>query len=186
GPRAGQTRWWPSNRCRSFASRPPPTRPSTAVHPERRFPSSLDPARTNFTARYSISSATTHWTPRTGSPTPTVFPSQNCGRTISAACLVALCCCLVFTMAVIIPSSFSPTKVCDYASRRLSLPTCLRFPRGTDAPTSLQPYLNSFPLPNRPDTRYGFAPFVASFADSASLDAASLRIDHSIGNRLTL
>src|SRR5207302_8913283 len=118
--------------------------------------------------------------------TPTVFPSQNCGRTISAACLVALCCCLVFTMAVIIPSSFSPTKVCDYASRRLSLPTCLRFPRGTDAPTSLQPYLNSFPLPNRPDTRYGFAPFVASFADSASLDAASLRIDHSIGNRLTL
>jgi len=55
-----------------------------------------------------------------------------------------------------------------------------------DSPDNLQPYLNSFPLPNRPDTRYGFAPFVASFTDSATLDATSLRIDHSIGNRLTL
>ena len=55
-----------------------------------------------------------------------------------------------------------------------------------DSPAAIQPYLNSFPLPNRPDTKYGFAPFVATYSDSATLDATSLRVDQAIGTRLTL
>ncbi len=54
------------------------------------------------------------------------------------------------------------------------------------SPDNLQPYLNSFPLPNRPATRYGFAPFIASYTDIATLNATSLRMDHTIGNRVTL
>ena len=53
-------------------------------------------------------------------------------------------------------------------------------------PDNLQPYLNSFPLPNRPATRYGFAPFIASYTAIATLNATSLRMDHSIGSRVTL
>ena len=30
------------------------------------------------------------------------------------------------------------------------------------AVSSMQPFLNSFPIPNRPPTRFGFAPFVAT------------------------
>lgn len=51
---------------------------------------------------------------------------------------------------------------------------------------NMQPFLDSFPLPNRPPTRFGFAPFVATFTDPSSLDATSLRIDHMIGTRATL
>ena len=54
------------------------------------------------------------------------------------------------------------------------------------SPANIQPYLNSFPLPNRPATNYGFAPFVSSFSNSDTLDATSLRVDHSIGTRVTL
>jgi len=51
---------------------------------------------------------------------------------------------------------------------------------------SIQPFLNSFPIPNRPPTRFGFAPFVATFTDRSSLDATSVRVDHMIGQRATL
>ena len=51
---------------------------------------------------------------------------------------------------------------------------------------SMQPFLNSFPIPNRPPTRFGFAPFVATYTDRSSLNATSVRIDHAIGERATL
>jgi len=51
---------------------------------------------------------------------------------------------------------------------------------------SMQPFLNSFPIPNRPPTRFGFAPFVATYTDRSSLDATSIRVDHMIGQRATL
>jgi hypothetical protein len=66
--------------------------------------------------------------------------------------------------------------------------------RSTDVPTldareragdSTQKYLQSFPLPNRPAGRLGFAPFVASYTDSSSLDAGSIRIDHLIGSKIS-
>lgn len=55
----------------------------------------------------------------------------------------------------------------------------------SDAPRALRPYLRSFPLPNRTDTRFGFSPFVASYTDASSLDAASVRIDHLTGDRVS-
>ena len=51
---------------------------------------------------------------------------------------------------------------------------------------AIQPFLNSFPIPNRPATRFGFAPFVATFTDRSSLDATSIRLDHSLGQRVTV
>jgi hypothetical protein len=54
------------------------------------------------------------------------------------------------------------------------------------ASTALQPYLDSFPLPNRPDERSGFAPFVATYTNRSSLDATSLRIDHAFNNHVSL
>jgi len=51
---------------------------------------------------------------------------------------------------------------------------------------AMQPFLNSFPIPNRPPSRLGFAPFVATFTNPSSLDATSVRIDQIISERATL
>src|SRR6202022_3762808 len=56
-----------------------------------------------------------------------------------------------------------------------------------NAVPAMQPYLNAFPLPNGPDDlATGIAQFNASFSDPSTLDAYSLRIDHKLGNNLTL
>jgi hypothetical protein len=47
-------------------------------------------------------------------------------------------------------------------------------------------FLDAFPIPNRPDSRFGFAKFVASYADVSSLNATSLRMDHLFGTRLSV
>lgn len=49
-----------------------------------------------------------------------------------------------------------------------------------------RPFLNSFPLPDRPGGRNGFSTFVASYSDISALDAFSLRLDHSIKSRATV
>ena len=49
-----------------------------------------------------------------------------------------------------------------------------------------QPFLNAFPLPNRPAGPYGFAPLVASYSDVSSLNATSLRLDRRLGDHLTV
>lgn len=49
-----------------------------------------------------------------------------------------------------------------------------------------KPFLDAFPLPNRSGGRVGFSPFVASYSDVSSLDAASLRLDHRFGTRLSV
>ena len=54
------------------------------------------------------------------------------------------------------------------------------------APAGMQPILNGFPLPNGKDLGNGLAEFRASYSDPSSLDATSIRIDHSINSRLTL
>jgi hypothetical protein len=52
---------------------------------------------------------------------------------------------------------------------------------------ALQPFLNAYPLPNGPDNvGTGIAQFNASFSDSSTLDAYSLRIDHELFNRVIL
>ena len=52
---------------------------------------------------------------------------------------------------------------------------------------SLQPYLNAFPVPNGvDDLTTGTAQYNASFSNQARLDAASLRLDHKVADKLTV
>jgi hypothetical protein len=53
------------------------------------------------------------------------------------------------------------------------------------APTSIRPFLDAFPLPNGADQGNGFAAFSSTYSDPSTLDAASIRIDHAVNNRLT-
>jgi hypothetical protein len=53
------------------------------------------------------------------------------------------------------------------------------------APAAMQPILNSFPLPNGRDLGNGLAEFVATYSDPSSLDATSVRIDHTFNNKLS-
>ena len=56
----------------------------------------------------------------------------------------------------------------------------------TPAPAAMQPLLNAFPLPNGRDLGNGLAEFSASYSDPSSLDATSIRIDHTVNSNLTL
>jgi Ca-activated chloride channel family protein len=60
----------------------------------------------------------------------------------------------------------------------------------TDAPSlaarQTVPLLQAFPLPNRPARPDGFTEFAASYANPARHDAASLRLDQRIGDKLSL
>ena len=55
-----------------------------------------------------------------------------------------------------------------------------------NAPSSIQPYLNAFPLPNGADLGNGGAVFAASYSNPTNLNATSLRVDHSVNQKLTL
>jgi len=48
------------------------------------------------------------------------------------------------------------------------------------APIGLQPLINAFPLPSGRDLGNGLAEFSASYSNPSTLDATSIRIDHSI------
>jgi hypothetical protein len=71
----------------------------------------------------------------------------------------------------------SLTTVPDLSARQTALP-------------GLQPYLNSYPSPNgangSDDLNSGIAQFNASYSNPATLDAASLRIDHTFNQHLSL
>jgi hypothetical protein len=54
------------------------------------------------------------------------------------------------------------------------------------APTSMQPYLNAYPVPNGPELGGGIAQFNGSYSNPSSLDAGSIRIDHAINSKLSL
>jgi hypothetical protein len=57
-------------------------------------------------------------------------------------------------------------------------------------PAAILPFLNAYPLPNgapsASDVTNQIAPFAASFFDPSNLKAASLRVDHKFGDRLTI
>ena len=56
-----------------------------------------------------------------------------------------------------------------------------------NATPATQPYLNAYPLPNGPDNpATGVAQFNTSYANPASLDAYSLRVDHKLSDKLSL
>ena len=65
------------------------------------------------------------------------------------------------------------TTVPDMASRESASPL-------------LQPYLNAYPSPNGADLGNGVAEFNASYSNSATLDAYSIRMDHHVNDKLTL
>jgi hypothetical protein len=55
-----------------------------------------------------------------------------------------------------------------------------------NAPDTFKPFLNAFPLPTGPANANNFAEFAASFSNPSTLNATSLRIDHTINNKLVL
>lgn len=62
-----------------------------------------------------------------------------------------------------------------------------------NAPAALRPFMNAFPQPNGPDIinaatglPTGFAPFNSGFSVPSSFDAASLRIDYAVNDKLAL
>jgi hypothetical protein len=58
--------------------------------------------------------------------------------------------------------------------------------RQTLAPNVLKPFLNAFPLPNGPDQGDGLAYYTAGYSAPSRLDTTSIRIDHSLGDRLKI
>jgi hypothetical protein len=56
----------------------------------------------------------------------------------------------------------------------------------TTVPTSLQPYLNAYPIPNGPTLANGFSEFAASYSDPSTLNATSIRVDHVFGGKVIL
>lgn len=80
----------------------------------------------------------------------------------------------------------------SYEGLRLRLPNTVitsvpdEAARASAAP-AMQPYLNSYPLDlKQPDLGNGIAQFNASYSNPATLDAYSLRIDHRVGEKLSL
>jgi len=74
----------------------------------------------------------------------------------------------------------------SYEGLRLSQPvtTTTQVPSQAtrqNAAPQMQPFLDAFPIPNGPNSTNGFAQFTASFSNPSTLNATSLRIDHSMG-----
>lgn len=55
-----------------------------------------------------------------------------------------------------------------------------------NALASVKPFLNAFPLPTGPDLVSGLAQYAASYSNSSSLDATSIRVDHTISGKMTV
>jgi TonB dependent receptor len=55
-----------------------------------------------------------------------------------------------------------------------------------NAPPQIQPFLNAFPLPNGRDLGNGLAELAASYSNPSTLDATSVRFDHTLSRRITL
>ncbi|MFN2532957.1 MAG: carboxypeptidase regulatory-like domain-containing protein [Pyrinomonadaceae bacterium] len=53
-------------------------------------------------------------------------------------------------------------------------------------PVALKPFLDAFPIPNGKDFGNGFAESSSGYSNPSSLDASSIRIDHTLNSKLTL
>jgi hypothetical protein len=69
--------------------------------------------------------------------------------------------------------STQQTAVPDAASRQ-------------QAPVAIRPYLNAFPVPNGPSVGTGLAQFNASYSNPSTLNATSIRLDHTLNSKLSL
>jgi Carboxypeptidase regulatory-like domain/TonB dependent receptor len=80
----------------------------------------------------------------------------------------------------------------SYEGARLRLPVSLvgqapSITARTGAPAALAPFLNAYPQPNGPVSASGTtAQFTGSFSNSATLDATSIRIDHTLTSRFSI
>ncbi len=54
------------------------------------------------------------------------------------------------------------------------------------APAGVKPLLDGYPVPNGPALNNGNAQFAASYSNPATLNATSIRIDHTVSNKLSL
>ena len=54
------------------------------------------------------------------------------------------------------------------------------------APAALQPVLQAFPMPNRPDIGDGWAQFKGSWSNPSSIDSTSVRFDHILTDKMRL
>jgi hypothetical protein len=77
----------------------------------------------------------------------------------------------------------------SYEGSRLRQPTSIEsevpsVAARNDAPISIKPFLNAYPLPNGPDEGNGLARATYAFSNPSSLDTVSVRIDHHIGASL--
>jgi outer membrane receptor protein involved in Fe transport len=57
-------------------------------------------------------------------------------------------------------------------------------PSRQQAPTSMQPFLNAYPISNGTEVGLGLAKFNAGFSNPSSLDAYSIRVDHVVNSKL--
>ncbi len=87
----------------------------------------------------------------------------------------------------------------SYEGLRLRLPQTalsivpdLNARQSPNAVPAMQPFLNAYPLPNGPEildqngNPTGTAPFNTTYSNRSTLDAASLRLDHKLNDKLTL
>ena len=87
----------------------------------------------------------------------------------------------------------------SYEGLRLRLPQTalstvpdLNARQSPNAVAAMQPFLNAYPLPNGPEildqngNPTGTAPFNKTYSNRSTLDAASLRLDHKLNDKLTL
>jgi hypothetical protein len=79
----------------------------------------------------------------------------------------------------------------SYEGQRLRQPSSLQtvVPNSQSrqqAPTAMRPYLNAFPIANGAGLAPGLAQFNAGFSNPSSLDAYSVRIDHSLRSKLNV
>lgn len=54
------------------------------------------------------------------------------------------------------------------------------------APAALKPFINAFPVPNGRDLGNGFAESFAGYSNPTTLNATSIRLDHSVSHRVSL
>ena len=80
----------------------------------------------------------------------------------------------------------------SYEGARLRLPTTQFSPVPSisarhNAPASLAPFLNAYPVPNGPISADGYtAQFAGGFSNSGTLDAGSIRVDHYFGSHFSI
>ena len=65
----------------------------------------------------------------------------------------------------------------------VNVPTLQARQQAADA---VKPFINAYPIPNRPEVRPGVAQFVGSYSNPGTLDAYSIRIDHALRQKMTL